>query len=69
MRPFITSRIPQGTWFVGIDERTAILGDGSRWEVFGLGSVMVRGPDGKRSFRSGDHFRTDPGQIGVRLSR
>jgi hypothetical protein len=42
LRSVTMSRIPSGSWFVGIDERTAILGDGRRWRVFGLGSVMVR---------------------------
>jgi cyanophycinase len=39
---WMSSRLPDGTWFVGIDERTAILGDGTTWTVHGLGSVTVR---------------------------
>jgi cyanophycinase len=45
-------------WFVGIDERTAILGDGQRWRVFGLGAVEVRGRRRKRWFRAGESFET-----------
>jgi hypothetical protein len=53
---FLTSRIDEGSWFVGIDERTAILGDGDRWEVRGLGSVTVRGAGGTATYRHGDRF-------------
>jgi cyanophycinase len=45
-------------WFVGIDERTAILGDGRRWRVFGGGAVEVRGDRWKRAFRAGEAFDT-----------
>jgi lipoprotein NlpD len=31
--------MPAGTSFVGINERTAILGDGVRWVVHGLGAT------------------------------
>ena len=34
---WMTSRLPDDTWFVGIDERTATSGDGRSWTVFGLG--------------------------------
>jgi cyanophycinase len=53
---WMSSRLPDGTWFVGIDERTAILGDGSRWDVMGLGSVTVRLGDAKTIHRAGDRF-------------
>ena len=39
---WMTSRIPDDTWFVGIDERTAILGDGQRWSVHGRKGVALR---------------------------
>jgi hypothetical protein len=52
------SRIPSGSWFVGIDERTAILGDGHRWRVFGLGTVMVRHAGGIEVHRAGATFET-----------
>ena len=54
----MTSRLPDATSFVGIDERTAILGDGERWEVFGRGGVDVRGPDPRETFRAGQRFTT-----------
>jgi cyanophycinase len=58
LRPFVMTRIPDGSWFVGIDERTAILGDGSRWRVFGRGSVAVRHAKATDSHRAGETFET-----------
>jgi len=55
---WMTSRLPDGTWFVGIDERTAILGDGEQWEIFGRGGVDVRGPDRRETFEAGQRFTT-----------
>ena len=55
---WMTSRLPGATWFVGIDEHTAILGDGERWEVFGRGGVDVRGPDRRETFGAGQRFIT-----------
>jgi cyanophycinase len=55
---WMTSRLPDATWFVGIDERTAILGDGERWEVFGRGGVDVRGPGRRETFGAGQRFTT-----------
>jgi hypothetical protein len=54
----MTSRLPEDTWFVGIDERTAILGDGTTWAVHGNGSVTVRGPAVHASYRDGERFTT-----------
>ena len=58
LRSFVMSRIPVGSWFVGLDERTAILGDGHRWRVFGLGGVMVRHAGGTVTHRAGTSFET-----------
>jgi cyanophycinase len=57
---WMTSRVPDGTWFVGIDERTAILGDGTTWEVAGSRTVSVRGPGGSATYQPGDRFETPP---------
>ncbi len=54
---WMTSRLPDDSWFVCIDERTAILGDGVTWTVHGLGRVTVRGPD-EAIYRVGDRFAT-----------
>jgi cyanophycinase len=58
LRSVVMSRVPSGSWFVGIDERTAILGDGHRWRVYGLGSVMVRHADGSSIHRADATFET-----------
>ncbi len=58
LRTLVMSRIPRRSWFVGLDERTAILGDGGSWRVFGEGAAMVRHAGATAVFRSGDAFRT-----------
>jgi cyanophycinase len=55
---WMTSRLPDDTWFVGIDERTAILGDGDEWEVLGVGAVDVRGPGVRSRIVVGSTFTT-----------
>ena len=55
---WMTSRLPEDTWFAGIDERTAILGDGRSWTVYGVGRVTLRGPDADRTLRVGERFET-----------
>jgi cyanophycinase len=57
MRGFVMSR-SRGGWFAGIDERTAILGDGVDWRVFGLGRVTLRVNGDTRSIRPGERFST-----------
>jgi cyanophycinase len=52
------ARADRDGWFVGIDERTAILGDGVAWTVYGRGRVAVRGEGGERSYRAGESFST-----------
>ncbi len=58
MRTFVMSGAPAGSWFVGIDERTAILGDGREWEVFGNRTAMVRHAGRTRSYHAGERFTT-----------
>jgi cyanophycinase len=48
--------VPSEHVLVGIDERTAILGDGRRWEVFGEGDVLVRRGRTSETFRHGQVF-------------
>jgi cyanophycinase-like exopeptidase len=38
---FIVSSVPEGATLVGIDENTAMIGDGSAWSVAGVGGVHV----------------------------
>jgi len=49
-----------GVWFAGIDERTAIVGDGERWRVFGRGKVSLRAEGRRTTFGPGETF-TVPG--------
>jgi len=55
---WMTSRLPEDTWFVGIDEQTAILGDGTTWTVHGRRTVTLRGVDGSSTVRAGERFVT-----------
>ncbi len=64
MRWWVTSRMPEGSWFVGIDERTAIFGDGVRWKVFGAGEAMVVHGGGRTSYRAGETFETGHADAG-----
>jgi cyanophycinase len=55
-RERITAALGGGTRLVGIDERTALIGDGSRWSVAGAGRVHVL-DDGRWSDHpAGDSF-------------
>jgi cyanophycinase len=38
----ILRKVPDGHAFLGLDERTAVVGDGQRWEVVGRGAAHVR---------------------------
>ena len=58
MRPFVMSRVPAGSWFVGIDERTAILGDGERWRVYGGGTVTARNGRDTVRYHEAEEFET-----------
>ncbi len=57
MRGFVMGRA-RGGWFVGIDERTAILGDGEEWQVFGHGTASLRLDGVTSTFRFGQRFST-----------
>jgi cyanophycinase len=55
---WLTSRLPDDTWFVGIDERTAILGDGEQWTVHGFGGVTIRHSGELTRVETGEAFET-----------
>ena len=42
--------------FIGIDESTAIAGDGTSWRVYGQGGVDVRDRSGRSRYRAGEEF-------------
>lgn len=55
-RDFILGSVPDGYVFVGLDEDTAMLGDGSSWQVAGKSGIHVRRGDGWELFRDGDRL-------------
>lgn len=52
----IVASVPDGYVFVGLDEDTAMLGDGGSWEVAGKAGVHVRRAGGWATYREGDRF-------------
>lgn len=56
VKEFAVSGGRRAPHFIGIDEDTAIAGDGSFWRVFGTGRVDVRGPAGRERYAAGDEF-------------
>lgn len=57
-KAFMRSRAPRDTTFVGIDEDTAILGDGTRWQVFGAGGAHVATGKARVTYRAPVTFTT-----------
>ena len=53
---FIVASVPETHVFVGIDERTAMLGDGRRWQVRGQGGVHVRHEGAFTRYGDGEWF-------------
>jgi len=53
---FILSSVADGHVFVGIDERTVMLGDGERWHVRGHGCVHLRRDGTFTRYGDGDRF-------------
>jgi cyanophycinase-like exopeptidase len=49
--------VPEDCAFLGIDEDTAVVGDGTHWEVQGRGTATVQ-PAGSESFvvKAGERF-------------
>jgi cyanophycinase len=56
LRALIESSVPQDERLLAVDERTALVGDGSSWEVLGAGGVRVREEGAWRSFAAGERF-------------
>jgi cyanophycinase len=53
---FIVGSVPEGSVFVGLDEDTAMLGDGSSWEVAGKNGIHVRSAGAWTTYRDGERF-------------
>lgn len=55
MRRAVIGRCPPGSLLVGLDEKTALCGDGDTWEVVGVGGVWIGHDDHDlRAYRHGD---------------
>jgi cyanophycinase-like exopeptidase len=53
---FIVGSVPEGSVFVGLDEDTAMLGDGSSWEVSGKSGIHVRSGGEWTTYRDGERL-------------
>jgi cyanophycinase len=53
---FLVTSAPEGYTFIGMDEDTAMVGDGSSWEVLGKSGIHVRKGDAWATYRDGDRF-------------
>ena len=53
---FLVTSAPEGSTFIGMDEDTAMIGDGSAWEVHGKSGIHVRVEDAWTTYRDGDRF-------------
>jgi cyanophycinase len=56
VKRFMTAGMEPADAFVGIDEMTAIAGDGARWRVFGAGRAEVRRLGDRSFFSAGEEF-------------
>lgn len=52
----LVASAPEGFTFVGLDEETAMVGDGSSWDVVGKGGIHVRREDAWATHQDGDRF-------------
>jgi cyanophycinase len=60
---FIVSEIPTGVRLVGIDENTAMVGDGHTWETAGVGAVHVMLGDRWTHHEPGEAFELGLGPV------
>ena len=55
-RDFIIGSVPDGYTFVGLDEDTAMVGDGAAWEVLGKSGIHVRTDSTSSTYHDGERF-------------
>jgi cyanophycinase len=53
---FLVGAAPEGYTFVGMDEDTAMVGDGATWEVLGTSGIHVHAGGAWSRYRDGDRF-------------
>jgi hypothetical protein len=58
-RDFIVGSVRDGQVFVGLDEETAMVGDGRAWAVLGRQGVHVLREGSWSTFRAGDRFELE----------
>src|SRR5919198_110441 len=56
LQKYILSVVPSDCVFIGVDENTAMAGDGEDWQVFGDSEIHVRWDGESWNFRAGDTF-------------
>jgi cyanophycinase-like exopeptidase len=59
LQAMFAAAVPVDQILVAIDENTALVGDGSNWQVIGVGAASIRRGGEWRTFRSGRSF-TEP---------
>ena len=55
----IDASVPKDELLIGVDEQTALVGDGERWHVIGAGSVHVRNGTDWQTFASNEQVIVD----------
>lgn len=56
---YIVGSVRPGQVFVGLDEETAMIGDGRRWTVMGRGGIRILRDGGWSTYRHGDAFELE----------
>jgi cyanophycinase len=56
LKDIIVTSVPADCRLLAIDERTAVVGDGSEWRVIGLGAAHLLEDGAWKDFPSGDRF-------------
>jgi cyanophycinase len=56
----VLRHLPPGCGLVGVEDGTAIVGDGETWEVLGKGAVVTVLGDSRSFFRTGETFANPP---------
>jgi cyanophycinase-like exopeptidase len=64
LRQRFIAAVPEEWRLLGIDERTAVAGDGTDWLVFGAGGAHLRTGGGWLSLQTGERF-TEPFEISL----
>jgi len=55
----IDASVPADELLIGVDEQTAVVGDGTRWQVIGAGSVHVRDGASWQKLAAGEPLTVD----------